>query len=54
MNKPIFGVWVSKFFTLTPYGKRNIFKWLKELDLDAMEIQCTYGIRMKKIKPCYT
>lgn len=51
MNKPIFGVagFPINFFA-TPYGKKreNIFKWLKELDLDAMEIQCTYGIRMKK------
>ncbi len=32
------------------YGKKreNIFAWLKEIDLDCIELQCTYGIRMKK------
>ena len=32
----------------SPYKKNrdNIFIWLRELGLDALELQCTYGIRM--------
>lgn len=52
MNNDIkFGVagFPVNFFNST-YGKKreNIFKWIKEIGLDAMEIQCTYGIKMKK------
>ena len=37
-------------FFLSEYGKKreNIFRWLKELNLDLLELQCTYGIRMKE------
>lgn len=36
------------FFNST-YGKKreNIFKWIKEINLDGIELQCTYGIKMK-------
>lgn len=51
MNDIKFGVagFPLNFFNST-YGKKreNIFCWLKELDLDCIELQCTYGIRMKK------
>ena len=52
MNNDIkFGVagFPVNFFNST-YGKKreNIFKWIKEIGLDAIEIQCTYGIKMKK------
>ena len=32
------------------YGKKreNIFKWINEIGLDGIELQCTYGIKMKK------
>ena len=37
-------------FFSSKYGKKreNIFKWLKELNLEVLELQCTYGIRMKE------
>ena len=48
-TKPLFGVagFPVNFFT-SPYKKNrdNIFTWLRELGLDALELQCTYGIRM--------
>lgn len=48
-NKPLFGVagFPVNFFN-TPYKKNrdNIFKWLNDLDLNILELQCTYGIRM--------
>ena len=48
---PLFGVagFPVNFFS-SEYGKKreNIFKWLKELDLEVLELQCTYGIRMKE------
>lgn len=51
MNKPMFGVagFPLNFFS-SKYGKKreNIFKWLKELNLEVLELQCTYGIRMKE------
>ncbi len=36
-------------FFNSSYGKKreNIFTWLKEINLDGIELQCTYGIRMK-------
>jgi len=50
-NKPQFGVagFPENFFS-SKYGKKreDIFKWLKELNLDALELQCTYGIRMQE------
>lgn len=32
------------------YGKKreNIFKWINEIGLDGIELQCAYGIKMKK------
>jgi len=46
---PLFGVagFPVNFFK-SEYRKNrdNIFKWLKGLDLDILELQCTYGIRM--------
>lgn len=32
------------------YGKKreNIFTWIQEIGLDAIELQCTYGIKMKE------
>ena len=32
------------------YGKKreNIFTWIEEIGLDGIELQCTYGIRMKE------
>ncbi len=51
VNKPLFGVagFPVNFFK-SPYGKNrdNIFKWLNSLDLNILELQCTYGIRMKE------
>ena len=37
-------------FFSSSYGKKreNIFIWLKEKGLDCIELQCTYGIKMKK------
>lgn len=37
-------------FFYSPYGKKreNIFKWINEIGLDGIELQCTYGIKMKK------
>ena len=37
-------------FFNSPYGKKreNIFKWINEIGLDGIELQCTYGIKMKK------
>lgn len=34
----------------SPLGKKreNIFKWIHDIGLDAIELQCTYGIRMKE------
>ncbi len=29
-------------------NRDNVFKWLKEINLDCIELQCTYGIRMKE------
>jgi len=50
-NKIKFGVagFPINFFS-SKYGKKreNIFTWLKELNLDVIELQCTYGIRMKE------
>jgi len=52
MNDEIkFGVagFPLNFFN-SKYGKKreNIFTWLKEIGLDCLEIQCTYGIRMQE------
>jgi len=48
-DKPLFGVagFPVNFFT-SPIGKNrdNIFKWLNDLGLNILELQCTYGIRM--------
>ena len=50
MNNTKFGIagFPVNFFS-SEYGKKreNIFKWIKEIDLDGIELQCTYGIRMK-------
>ena len=37
-------------FFHSAYGKKreNIFTWVKEIGLDGIELQCTYGIRMKE------
>lgn len=37
-------------FFSSKYGKNrmNIFTWIKEIGLDGIELQCTYGIRMKE------
>lgn len=37
-------------FFSSKYGKKreNIFSWLEEIGLDAIELQCTYGIKMKE------
>lgn len=37
-------------FFSSKYGKKreNIFAWIKEIGLDGIELQCTYGIRMKE------
>lgn len=37
------------FFSST-FGKKreNIFEWLENIGLDVIELQCTYGIRMKE------
>lgn len=37
-------------FLNSSYGKKreNIFLWIKECNLDGIELQCTYGIRMKE------
>ena len=36
-------------FFSSSYGKNraNIFKWIQEIGLDGIELQCTYGIKMK-------
>ena len=51
MQKPLFGVagFPVNFFD-SSYGKKreNIFKWLNEIGLNVIELQCTYGIRMKE------
>ena len=52
MSKDIAKFGVAGFplnFFSSPYGKKreNIFQWLNELNLDVLELQCTYGIRMK-------
>lgn len=51
MNDIKFGVagFPLNFFNST-YGKKreNIFAWISEIGLDCIELQCTYGIRMKK------
>ncbi len=52
MDKNIkFGVagFPLNFFS-SSYGKKreNIFAWLDEIGLDCIELQCTYGIRMKE------
>lgn len=48
-TSPLFGVagFPANFFK-SEYRKNrdNIFKWLKDIDLSILEIQCTYGIRM--------
>lgn len=51
MNKDIkFGVagFPVNFFS-SEFGKKreNIFKWIKNIGLDGVELQCTYGIKMK-------
>lgn len=37
-------------FFCSSYGKKrdNIFVWMNEIGLDCIELQCTYGIRMKE------
>jgi len=49
MNKPLFGMagFPPNFFD-SPLGKKrdNVFKWAVEQGIDAIELQCTYGIRM--------
>lgn len=49
-DKPLFGVagFPINFLTSKNGKKReNIFMWLSELGLNVLELQCTYGIRMK-------
>ena len=50
-NKSIFCVagFPINFFS-SKYGKKreNIFTWIEEIGLDGIELQCTYGIRMKE------
>ena len=50
-EKTKFGVagFPINFFS-SQYGKKreNIFKWLEEIGLDCLELQCTYGIKMKE------
>lgn len=50
-NKVKFGVagFPLNFFSST-FGKKreNIFAWLESIGLDIIELQCTYGIRMKE------
>ncbi len=51
MDKPVFSV--SGFplnFFKSPLGKKreNLFEWIESQGLDGIEIQCTYGIRMKE------
>lgn len=52
MQRVMFGVagFPINFFSSSSGKKReNIFKWLREeLDLDLLELQCTYGIKMPK------
>jgi deoxyribonuclease-4 len=49
-KKQLFGVagFPVNFLT-SPYKKNrdNIFKWLNDLSLNILELQCTYGIRMQ-------
>ena len=42
-------------FFSSKYGKKreNIFTWIEELGLDGIELQCTYGIRMKEEQAVY-
>ena len=37
-------------FFNSKYGKKreNIFTWIEEIGLDGIELQCTYGIRMRE------
>ena len=37
-------------FFNSKYGKKreNLFTWIEEIGLDGIELQCTYGIRMKE------
>jgi deoxyribonuclease IV len=52
-SKILFGVagFPVNFFS-SKYGKNrdNIFQWLAELDLNILELQCTYGIRMREVQ----
>lgn len=50
-EKPLFGVagFPPNFFESSFRKKReNIFAWLKDLGLDWVELQNTYGVKMKK------
>jgi len=50
VSKPIFGVagFPPAFFKSEYKKKReNIFAWLRSIDLDWVELQCTYGVKMK-------
>lgn len=50
-NKPLFGVagFPVNFFASEIGKKReNIFLWLSNIGLNVIELQCTYGIRMKE------
>lgn len=51
MENAKFGVagFPINFFESEKGKKReNIFEWIKQVGLDAIELQCTYGIRMKE------
>lgn len=48
-NKPLFcvaGFPVNFFESKYKNSREKIFDWLNELDLDGLELQCTYGFRM--------
>lgn len=47
-GKPLFGVagFPINFLSSHKNDRDHIFSWLKDLGLDALELQCTYGVRM--------
>lgn len=49
MSKFLVAGFPINFFS-SKYGKKreNIFAWLKDIGLDGIELQCTYGIKMKE------
>lgn len=49
MEKAKFGVAGFPIHFFEEHKKReHIFQWLEQLNLDVIELQCTYGIRMKE------